>query len=129
MYDITKRESFESLKKWIKTIRDNSDPDIIIYLVANKTDVCSGITEESSQSEEDSDTPQVIETPEFDEDATHNRLRFRSISRIPFTRTVNYETSYNTRQVSKEEGSRFKEEHNLSGFSEVSSNNRKEIKK
>lgn len=128
IYDITNRESFENLKNWIQAIRDNADPDIIIYLVGNKTDMC-GIAEESSQSEEDSDIQKVTETQKFDEDLTPSRLRFRSISRIPFTRTVNLQSCFGVRKVYIEDGENFTKEHKLAGFSEVSSHNRREIKK
>ena len=128
MYDLTNRESFDSLKNWIKAIRDNADPDIIIYLVGNKADTC-GIAEETEQSEEDSEIPQVIETPDFEEDGLPSRVRYGSISRIPFTRTLNLESCYGVRKVSDKEGKSFRKEYNLAGFSEVSSHNRRDIMK
>ena len=42
VYDVTDRESFESLTGWVKTIQEHSDADIIKYLVANKIDLVEG---------------------------------------------------------------------------------------
>lgn len=40
VYDITRTDSFEELKKyWIDKIRENSSPDIILFLAANKSDL------------------------------------------------------------------------------------------
>jgi GTPase SAR1 family protein len=37
-YDISSRESFESLGSWIKEIENNMAEDWVLYLVANKSD-------------------------------------------------------------------------------------------
>ena len=40
VYDITRRETFEEIQKyWYKQIKENSTPDIIIAVVANKCDL------------------------------------------------------------------------------------------
>ena len=39
MYDLTRLESFENLKDWLKEVRQNSDPDTTIYLVGNQLDL------------------------------------------------------------------------------------------
>jgi small GTP-binding protein len=39
MYDLTRMESFESLTDWLKEVRQNSDPDVVIYLVGNMLDL------------------------------------------------------------------------------------------
>ena len=39
MYDITKKLSFESIDRWLKELRDNADPNIVITLVGNKRDL------------------------------------------------------------------------------------------
>ena len=39
MYDLTRQETFDSLEDWIREIRLNSDPDIIVFLVANMHDL------------------------------------------------------------------------------------------
>eukprot|EP00826_Nyctotherus_ovalis_P053043 TRINITY_DN682_c0_g3_i1.p2 TRINITY_DN682_c0_g3~~TRINITY_DN682_c0_g3_i1.p2 ORF type:complete len:199 (+),score=67.23 TRINITY_DN682_c0_g3_i1:77-673(+) len=39
VFDLTDRESFESLSAWIKTIQDHADERIVKYLVGNKADL------------------------------------------------------------------------------------------
>lgn len=38
MYDITKLKTFENVKRWIESIREQADPNIVIVLVGNKID-------------------------------------------------------------------------------------------
>jgi len=38
VYDITKEKTFLNVKKWIESIREQADPNIVIFLVANKID-------------------------------------------------------------------------------------------
>ena len=39
VYDITKRDSFESVKKWYNDIKSMGDNSIIVLLVGNKCDL------------------------------------------------------------------------------------------
>jgi GTPase SAR1 family protein len=39
VYDITKYESFESVKKWIEGIREHASPNVVIVIVGNKLDL------------------------------------------------------------------------------------------
>jgi len=39
VYDITRRQSFNHLRQWIKDLQDYTHPDIVIILVGNKTDL------------------------------------------------------------------------------------------
>jgi len=39
MYDLTRVESFNSLVDWLKEVKQNSDPDVAIYLVGNMSDL------------------------------------------------------------------------------------------
>ena len=39
VYDVTQRSSFEGVKKWMEELRDHAEPDIVILLVGNKTDL------------------------------------------------------------------------------------------
>jgi len=41
VFDLTKRSSFESLMHWIKELRANAEPDIVIMIVGNKLDLCT----------------------------------------------------------------------------------------
>lgn len=42
VYDVTNYESFANLKFWIDKLREFSDRDIVIALVANKCDLVDG---------------------------------------------------------------------------------------
>lgn len=39
MYDLTRIESFENLEDWLREIKLNSDPEVVIFLVANMLDL------------------------------------------------------------------------------------------
>ena len=39
VYDISKRDSFESAGRWLKELRDRADPNVVIMLVGNKSDL------------------------------------------------------------------------------------------
>ncbi|OMJ66015.1 hypothetical protein SteCoe_37297 [Stentor coeruleus] len=39
MYDLTRLESFENLEDWLREIRLNSDPEVVVYLVGNMLDL------------------------------------------------------------------------------------------
>lgn len=39
VYDITNRQSFENLDKWIEKIQSCSQPGSIVYIVGNKSDL------------------------------------------------------------------------------------------
>ena len=40
MYDITKEQTFLSIKKWIDEVKEHAEPEIVIMLVGNKLDLC-----------------------------------------------------------------------------------------
>lgn len=39
VYDVTKNVSFEHVEKWLKELKDNADPNIVVMLVGNKSDL------------------------------------------------------------------------------------------
>ena len=39
VYDITKKDTFQNVSKWINELRMNGDKDVIIVLVGNKSDL------------------------------------------------------------------------------------------
>lgn len=39
VYDLTKYESFENVKKWIEGIREHASPNVVIVIVGNKLDL------------------------------------------------------------------------------------------
>jgi small GTP-binding protein len=41
VYDISKRSSFDSVERWLKELREHADPNIVIMLVGNKSDLRS----------------------------------------------------------------------------------------
>ena len=77
VYDITKEKSFENSIKFIESVRSLADPDIVIILVGNKTDL-------------------VVENPEMrkvsieeaNEFAEKNNLLFEETSAITGQNTI-----------------------------------------
>jgi small GTP-binding protein len=65
LYDVTSRESFNNISKWIKDIADNSGNKVIIYLVGNKIDLID---------------ERKVEFSEAMETATKNGMRSMEIS-------------------------------------------------
>mmetsp|Transcript_12816 Transcript_12816/g.39406 ORF Transcript_12816/g.39406 Transcript_12816/m.39406 type:complete len:217 (-) Transcript_12816:2012-2662(-) len=39
VYDISKKITFENIERWLRELRDNADPNIVIMLVGNKCDL------------------------------------------------------------------------------------------
>lgn len=39
VYDITKKESFDNVERWLKELKDHADSNIVIMLVGNKSDL------------------------------------------------------------------------------------------
>ena len=39
VYDITKYESFENVKRWIEGIKEHASPNVVIVIVGNKLDL------------------------------------------------------------------------------------------
>lgn len=39
MYDITSQSTFENVDRWLTELRQHADPDIVILLVGNKSDL------------------------------------------------------------------------------------------
>lgn len=39
VYDITSRSSFEGVKHWVRALRENADPGIVMILIGNKCDL------------------------------------------------------------------------------------------
>ncbi len=39
MYDLTRSDSFQSLGDWLKEVRQNSDPEVLVFLVGNMSDL------------------------------------------------------------------------------------------
>jgi small GTP-binding protein len=41
VYDITRPETFQNLNKWVNLLKEHANPDILIFLVGNKSDLAS----------------------------------------------------------------------------------------
>lgn len=39
MYDVTRRTTFENVSRWLKELRDHTDPNIVVMLIGNKSDL------------------------------------------------------------------------------------------
>jgi len=39
VYDITKRQSFDNVHRWLRELRDNADSSIVIMMIGNKSDL------------------------------------------------------------------------------------------
>lgn len=94
VYDISKRSSFESASRWLKELRDYADPNIIILLVGNKSDLkhLRTITQDEAASFAAREELAFIETSALD--ATNVDTAFHKIlTEIYFLRSRTLETS------------------------------------
>ena len=39
VYDITRRETFNHLSRWLEEARQNGNPDMVVMLIGNKADM------------------------------------------------------------------------------------------
>ncbi|THU58704.1 hypothetical protein C4D60_Mb03t17220 [Musa balbisiana] len=39
VYDVTRRPTFENVSRWLKELRDHTDPNIVVMLIGNKSDL------------------------------------------------------------------------------------------
>ncbi|XP_071685824.1 ras-related protein Rab11D [Rutidosis leptorrhynchoides] len=39
VYDVTRHATFENIKRWLKELRDHTDPNIVVMLIGNKSDL------------------------------------------------------------------------------------------
>jgi small GTP-binding protein len=39
VYSVTERETFEAVDGWLKSLKDNADSNVIIFIIGNKTDL------------------------------------------------------------------------------------------
>ena len=39
VYDISKHQTYEAVTRWLKEWRDHADPNLVIMLVGNKSDL------------------------------------------------------------------------------------------
>lgn len=39
VYDVTRRSTFENVARWLKELRDHTDPNMVVMLIGNKSDL------------------------------------------------------------------------------------------
>lgn len=39
VYDVTRRTTFENVSRWLRELRDHTDPNIVVMLIGNKSDL------------------------------------------------------------------------------------------
>ncbi|KAL3509096.1 hypothetical protein ACH5RR_028497 [Cinchona calisaya] len=39
VYDVTRRATFENVERWLRELRDHTDPNVVIMLIGNKSDL------------------------------------------------------------------------------------------
>lgn len=68
VYDISKKQSFESINRWLKELRDHADPNIVIMMVGNKKDLdrLRAITTKDAEDYAKTNTLKFIETSALD---------------------------------------------------------------
>ena len=49
VYDVTKESTFQNLKSWLDSLKQNAEHDIVIMLVGNKTDLIQMYGEEARE--------------------------------------------------------------------------------
>ena len=67
VYDITKRDTFEKIDKWMKQAKDNANKDLPFVLIGNKSDL---------ESERD------VDTEEAKQYAEENKFEFLEVSAL-----------------------------------------------
>lgn len=79
VYDISKRATFENVERWLKELRDHAEPNIVIMLVGNKSDLRHkrAVSTEDAMSFAETNSLAFIETSALD--ATGVDEAFRQI--------------------------------------------------
>ena len=39
MFDLTRKETFRSVSRWVEDVKNNSNKDVVMVLIGNKTDI------------------------------------------------------------------------------------------
>ena len=39
IFDLTRKETFRNVSRWVEDVRNNSNKDVILVLIGNKTDI------------------------------------------------------------------------------------------
>jgi len=64
VYDITKKQTFENIQRWLRELRDHADSNIVIMMVGNKSDLnhLRSVAEEDGQALAEKEGLSFLET-------------------------------------------------------------------
>ncbi|XP_040992188.1 ras-related protein Rab11C-like [Juglans microcarpa x Juglans regia] len=79
VYDITKRQTFDNVQRWLRELRDHADSNIVIMMVGNKSDLSHlrATTEEDGQALAEREGLSFLETSALE--ATNIEKAFQTI--------------------------------------------------
>ncbi|CAM8898796.1 hypothetical protein QQ045_005367 [Rhodiola kirilowii] len=79
VYDITKRQTFDNLQRWLRELRDHADSNIVIMMAGNKSDLnhLRTVTEHDGQSMAEAEGLSFLETSALE--ATNVEKAFQTI--------------------------------------------------
>lgn len=79
VYDISKRQTYENVQRWLKELRDHADSNIVIMLVGNKSDLkhLRAVPTEEAKTFASENNLSFIETSALD--ASNVELAFQNI--------------------------------------------------
>eukprot|EP00831_Metopus_contortus_P061464 TRINITY_DN5331_c0_g1_i1.p1 TRINITY_DN5331_c0_g1~~TRINITY_DN5331_c0_g1_i1.p1 ORF type:complete len:240 (-),score=30.07 TRINITY_DN5331_c0_g1_i1:64-783(-) len=78
VFDVTKRTTFEHAENWVKELRAQAEPNIVIMLVGNKLDLCE-------PAEESKAVPRAVSTEEAAKFADRYHLEYTETSAMAGT--------------------------------------------
>lgn len=79
VYDITKRQTFDNVQRWLRELRDHADSNIVIMMVGNKSDLnhLRAVSEEDGKSLAEKEGLSFLETSALE--ATNIEKAFQTI--------------------------------------------------
>lgn len=79
VYDISKHVTYENVEKWLKELREHAEPNIVIMLVGNKSDLrhLRGVPAEEARAFAEKHNLSFIETSALD--STNVEAAFQTI--------------------------------------------------
>ncbi|TYI26204.1 hypothetical protein ES332_A05G099400v1 [Gossypium tomentosum] len=79
VYDITKRQTFDNVQRWLRELRDHADSNIVIMMAGNKSDLnhLRAVTEEDGQALSEREGLSFLETSALE--ATNIEKAFQTI--------------------------------------------------
>nr|AAX20384.1 small GTPase [Gracilariopsis lemaneiformis]AAY41883.1 small GTPase Rab11 [Gracilariopsis lemaneiformis] len=77
VYDITKKDSFDNVQRWLKELKDHADANIVIMLVGNKSDLqhLKAVTTDDASAFAESNGLSFIETSALDNSNVEEAFR------------------------------------------------------